>query len=189
MIKKIFWEIGCSFLWPYVPLCYPAWQLELTGKYDTIVYLRKEETDKLKYYLIVDRYLFSILTLLHSLSGENRKLIKFSSCCQGNKVEKKELKGYKNPGLVKYFLPNALPHYCSSEEKRKLIKFSPCCQSTRATWEIPANLPGKFSLSGQIFLHWTAATLKGLVEFQNKKLDHFSPSYLTQKCWFQDLRF
>ena len=31
-------------------------------------------------------------------------------------------------------------------------------------------------LSGQTFLHWAAATLKGLAEFQNKKiLDHFSP--------------
>jgi hypothetical protein len=38
----------------------------------------------------------------------------------------------------------------------------------RAPSEIPANLPGKFSLSGQIFLHWAAATLKGLGEFQNK---------------------
>ena len=35
--------------------------------------------------------------------------------------------------------------------------------------EIPANLTGQFSLSGQNFLHWAAATLKGLVEFQNKK--------------------
>jgi hypothetical protein len=35
--------------------------------------------------------------------------------------------------------------------------------------ELPANLPGQFSLSGQIFLHWAAATLKGLVEFQNEK--------------------
>ena len=35
--------------------------------------------------------------------------------------------------------------------------------------EIPANLPGQLSLSGQIFLHWAAATLKGLGEFQNKK--------------------
>ena len=35
--------------------------------------------------------------------------------------------------------------------------------------ELPANLPGQFSLSGQLFLHWAAATLKGLVEFQNKK--------------------
>ena len=34
--------------------------------------------------------------------------------------------------------------------------------------EIPANLPGQFSPSGQIFLHWAAATLKGLVRFQNK---------------------
>ena len=40
----------------------------------------------------------------------------------------------------------------------------------RAPSEIPANLPGQFSLSGQIFLHWAAATLKGLVEFQNKKI-------------------
>ena len=38
----------------------------------------------------------------------------------------------------------------------------------QAPSEIPANLPGQFSLSGQIFLHWAAATLKGLGEFQNK---------------------
>ena len=35
--------------------------------------------------------------------------------------------------------------------------------------EIPATLPSQFSLSGQIFLHCAAVTLKGLVEFQNKK--------------------
>jgi hypothetical protein len=40
----------------------------------------------------------------------------------------------------------------------------------RAPSEIPANLPGQFSLSGPFFLHWAAATLKGLVQFQNKKL-------------------
>ena len=28
-----------------------------------------------------------------------------------------------------------------------------------APLEIPANLPGQFSLSGQIVLHWAAATL------------------------------
>jgi hypothetical protein len=33
---------------------------------------------------------------------------------------------------------------------------------TEAPSEIPANLPGHFSLSGQIFLHLAAATLKGL---------------------------
>ena len=32
---------------------------------------------------------------------------------------------------------------------------------------LPANLPGQFSLSGQMFLYWAAATLKGHVEFQN----------------------
>ena len=36
--------------------------------------------------------------------------------------------------------------------------------------EIPDNLPGQFSLSGLIFLQWAAATLKGLVGFQNKKI-------------------
>ena len=40
----------------------------------------------------------------------------------------------------------------------------------RAPSEIPANLPGQFSLSGQIFLHWAAATMKRLGEFQNKKI-------------------
>ena len=35
--------------------------------------------------------------------------------------------------------------------------------------ELPANLPGQFSLSGQLCLHWAAATLKGLVEFQKRK--------------------
>ena len=56
--------------------------------------------------------------------------------------------------------------------------------------EIPASLPGQFSLSGQTFLHWALTTLKGLVEYQNKTiLHHFSSSFLSQKCWFQDLRF
>ena len=35
--------------------------------------------------------------------------------------------------------------------------------------DLPANLPGQFSLSGQLFLHWAAATLKGLVEFKKKQ--------------------
>ena len=41
----------------------------------------------------------------------------------------------------------------------------------RATSEIPPNLPGQFSHYGQTFLHWAAATLKGMairvVEFSN----------------------
>jgi hypothetical protein len=32
----------------------------------------------------------------------------------------------------------------------------------RAPSEIPANLPGQFSLSGQIFFHWAAAILSKL---------------------------
>ena len=38
----------------------------------------------------------------------------------------------------------------------------------RASSEIPAKLPGQFSHPGQTFLHWAAATLKGLGQFQNK---------------------
>ena len=38
-----------------------------------------------------------------------------------------------------------------------------------ASSELPANLPGQFSLSGYIFLYWAAATLKGHIGFQNKK--------------------
>ena len=38
----------------------------------------------------------------------------------------------------------------------------------QARSEIPAKLPGQFGQSGQIFLHWAAATLKGLGQFQNK---------------------
>ena len=39
----------------------------------------------------------------------------------------------------------------------------------RAPSEIPANQLGQFSLSGQVFLHWAAVTLKGIGEFQNEK--------------------
>ena len=35
--------------------------------------------------------------------------------------------------------------------------------------ELPADLPGQFSLSRQLCLHWAAATLKEPVEFQKKK--------------------
>jgi hypothetical protein len=33
--------------------------------------------------------------------------------------------------------------------------------------QAPSNLSGQFSLFGQFFLHWAAATLKGLGEFPN----------------------
>ena len=60
----------------------------------------------------------------------------------------------------------------------------------QAPSEIPANLSDQFSLSWLIILHWAAAILKGLVEFQNNFfLDHFSPSFLSQKWLVQELRF
>ena len=44
---------------------------------------------------------------------------------------------------------------------------------SRIYFEIPSEIPviilGQFGHSGQIFLHWATATLKGLGEFQNKK--------------------
>ena len=45
-----------------------------------------------------------------------------------------------------------------------------CFQIMLAPSELPAKLPGQFSLSGQTFLDWAAATLKGLSEFQNEKI-------------------
>ena len=59
----------------------------------------------------------------------------------------------------------------------------------QAPSEIPANLPCQFSLTGQICLHWAAATLKGLGEFQKKVVDHFLLLFLGKKCQFQDSRF
>ena len=50
----------------------------------------------------------------------------------------------------------------------------------RAPSEIPAKLPGQFGHSGQTFLHWAAATLKRLGEFQKECLDHFLPSFLSK---------
>ena len=56
----------------------------------------------------------------------------------------------------------------------------------RAPTDIPANVPGQFSLSGEICLHWAAATLKELGGFQNKRiLDHFSPSFLVKNINFK----
>ena len=40
-------------------------------------------------------------------------------------------------------------------------------------------LPGQFSHYGQIVLHWAAATLKGLGEFQDKVLDQFLTLFLS----------
>ena len=56
----------------------------------------------------------------------------------------------------------------------------------RAPSETPAKLPGKFGHSGQIFLHWAAATLKGLGEFQNKKS---RPLFTSKKWYFRDSSF
>ena len=40
-----------------------------------------------------------------------------------------------------------------------------CFEIPRAPSEIPANLPGQFSLCWQTFLHWIAVFLKECVEF------------------------
>ena len=48
----------------------------------------------------------------------------------------------------------------------------------RAPSEIPANLPGQFSLSQLIFSHLAAATLKGQKGFQNRK-------FYTKKVYFK----
>ena len=58
----------------------------------------------------------------------------------------------------------------------------------RVPSEIAANLPGQFTHSGQMFLHWAAAFLKGHVGFQKKYNTTISPSSLSQKYLFQELR-
>jgi hypothetical protein len=57
--------------------------------------------------------------------------------------------------------------------------------------EISANLLGQFSLSRQIFLALDCSRSEGARSISKKKktLDHFSPYFLSQKCFFQDLRF
>ena len=70
-------------------------------------------------------------------------------------------------------------------KKRSKIYF----EHQRAPTEIPAELPGQFSHSRRMLLHWAAATLKGLDEFQNKVLDNFLPLFLSKKVQFQDSRF
>ena len=61
-------------------------------------------------------------------------------------------------------------YVCTTSYVNNLSHFVCCIYlSTKITYaEIPANLPGQFGQSGQIFLHWAAATLKGLGQFQNK---------------------
>ena len=56
--------------------------------------------------------------------------------------------------------------------------------------EILAIMPGQFSLPGQIFLHWAAATHKGLGELQNnEKSRPLSPSFLCQNVNFKTRAF
>ena len=46
------------------------------------------------------------------------------------------------------------------------------------------NLPGQFSHSGQLFLHWAAANLKRHIGFQNKKKNSRS-AFLKTNSVFQ----
>ena len=64
-----------------------------------------------------------------------------------------------------------------------------CFEIPRAPLNIPANQPGQFSPSGQIFRHWAAATSEGACGISKYFfLDH-SLSILNQKRSFQDSRF
>ena len=64
--------------------------------------------------------------------------------------------------------------------EKNTLKFHDGLQS--CCCPVQNNLPRKAELAWQV-------SLKGVVEFQNKKnLDHFSPSFLSQKCKFQDSR-
>jgi hypothetical protein len=60
----------------------------------------------------------------------------------------------------------------------------------RAPSEKPANQPGQFSLSGQIFFALGISNSEGARGISKQFfLDYFSPSFLSQKCFFQEVRF
>ena len=65
------------------------------------------------------------------------------------------------PDSTQKILTEIWHHFWVKGSRKKYFQFS--------WWpsEIPTNLSGQFSLSGQIFLHWAAATLKAIVEFWN----------------------
>ena len=54
----------------------------------------------------------------------------------------------------------------------------------RAPSKIPANLPGQFSPTGQIFLHWAAATLKAKNDQKWLYNCHLSVSFISDQRVF-----
>ena len=70
--------------------------------------------------------------------------------------------------ILKSYVPLQSCSYPMQENLPKMAELGWQVKIRLAPSEIPANLPIQFSLSGQIFLHWEAATLKGHVGFQNK---------------------
>ena len=87
----------------------------------------------------------------------------------GNLHHKKGLKGG-----ISFDSDSGPPRYviwcCGVIGHQVLTFFQIGCGHTVSS-ELPANLSGQFSLSGQIYLYLATATLKGLVQFQNKKFE------------------
>ena len=55
----------------------------------------------------------------------------------------------------------------------------------RAPSEIPANLPGQFSLSEQSFFALGSRNSEKAHSIKKKKIDHFSPSFLAKNSKFK----
>jgi hypothetical protein len=68
------------------------------------------------------------------------------------------------PGNTQKILTDICHHFWLKNDGEKWSRKN-YFEISRWPSEIPANLPGQFNLSGQIFLHWAAATLKAIVEF------------------------
>jgi hypothetical protein len=68
------------------------------------------------------------------------------------------------PGNIQKILTEICHHFWLKNDGEKWPR-KKYFEIPRWPSKIPANLTGQFSLSGQIFLHWAAATLKAIIEF------------------------
>ena len=100
----------------------------------------------------------------------------------GTPFQPRSLHCYHVPGMPpvssQKVPPSPSPSPGAGTGKGAPISMSP---SVLSTSEILDNLPGQFSLSGQIFCTGQQDLLRGLVNFKIKSLYHFLPSFLCKK--------
>ena len=127
------------------------------------------------------RYTLARTLLIRGLKSRVLKL-KIRYCEKATKFEKTSHLIWQNSGFYSLVSKQVeiFSNFCCLFRKAELYHFWPKNDGEKwsrffyfeihgAPSEISANVPGQFSLPGQIFLHWAAATHKGLGELQNKK--------------------